>query len=163
MRKIFIYFVLSVVAMNFLNAVDGNESNQPDSQLISGPYQEESSISEKKPDTQSEKIYIEPHHVFIANNQIFTYLNECWQLVTGLYTDEAGLYILGIGYHPNCPPNFQKPVCLNKHTAMYRVFTSKGEFYRFLCEYHGCDFQYHTYIKKFLPPGYYILGVEKNS
>lgn len=162
MRKIFTHFVLSIVAMNFLNVVYGNEFNQPNSQLMPTPYQEENSISQKERDIQSEKIYIEPHHVLIFNNQIFTYLNECWQLVTGLYTDEAGLYILGKGYHPNCPPNFQKPVCLNKHPAIYKVHTPKGEFYRFLCEYHGCDYQYHTYIKKYLPPGYYVLGIHNH-
>ncbi|MBX9744489.1 MAG: hypothetical protein K2X08_04690 [Chlamydiales bacterium] len=163
MRKVVICFVLSILAIGSFNVVHGDESKESDAQLMCDFYHKKNATLQEELDVRSEKIYIEPYRVLIVSGQIFAYLNEWWELVGGLHTDEAGLYVFGKEYHPNCPPNFQKPVCLNVHTAIYKVHKPSGEFYRFLCERHGCDYQYHTYVKKFLPPGYYVLGITSGN
>jgi hypothetical protein len=152
MRKMLIYFVLSIVAMGFLGVVHGNDLNASDSQLMSAQGEWE---------VQSKKIYIQPHELSTFNNQIFAYLNGQWETVVGPYFDAEGLYVVARGYQPDCPPNFQKPVCPNYHPAVYRVCKPTGEYYRFLCNYHGCDYEYHNFVRRHLPPGYYLTGIER--
>lgn len=161
MRKVLIYFALSTSAMGFLGVVYGNDSSESDSQLMCAPCWEENATTQEEREVQSEKIYIQPHEVSTFNNQIFAYLNGQWETVAGLYSDVGGLYVVARGYHPDCPPNFQKPVCPNYHPAVYRVCKPTGEHYRFLCNYHGCDYEYHNFVRKYLSPGYYLTGIER--
>lgn len=161
MRKMLAYLALSAVLMSFFGGVYGDELNESDSQLVCTPCHEANAALEEEYEIQSEKIYVEPQDISILNNQILAYLNGQWSLVTGLYADGAGLYIVRKGYHPDCPPNFQKPVCINIHPAVYEVYTPKGVFERFLCERHGCDYEYHDYIRTRLPPGYYVIRARK--
>ena len=155
------YVALFAIAMNFLGALQARESNESALQLLCATSLEENGSLQEEWEVQPEKIYIEPHEVSIVDNQVFAYLNGQWEIVAGLYADAEGLYVVSRGYHPDCPPNFQNPVCPNVHTAVYEVVDPSGNHYRFVCNYHGCDYEFHNYIRKYLPPGYYLKGIEK--
>jgi len=62
--------------------------------------------------------------------------------------------------------------CFNNHIAVYAVrWTHEGtnpngkthkenELYRWLCNYHGCDYEYHDYMRKMMPPDCYVRKPE---
>jgi hypothetical protein len=93
-------------------------------------------------------------------SEVATFLDQSVFQVAGKVIQSLGVHAKG--YYPNCPPNFQTPVCWNQHTAIYVAWNQRGKFHAFLCERHGCDYQYHNFIRKFMPPGFTITGVEKN-
>lgn len=142
-----------------MSVVYGNELEGLDSQLMHSFCHEENATQQEEPEVQSEKIYVEAKDVSILDGQIFACLSGLWEAVTGLYSDEAGLYVQR--RDPHCPRNLQRPLCPNDHLAVRKVFKPNGEFHRFLCEYHTCQFEYHDYRRNFMPPGYYMTGVEK--
>lgn len=156
MRKAWIYFALVVRAISFLGVAYGYNPSESASWSLFAPGFEEEAVLQ-----DAEKIYIQPHEVSTFNDQIFAYLNGQWEAVAGLYSDAKGVYVIAKGYHPDCPPNFQKPVCPNCHPAVYRACKPTGEHYRFLCNYHICDYEYHNFIRRYLPPGYYVIGIER--
>lgn len=160
MRKKLSYFALFAIAIGFFSPLQGNETG---SLLLCASCQEENTSLQEELEVQPEKIYIEPEEVSILDGQILAYLNGQWETVAGLSADAQGLYVVMRGYHPDCPPNFQWPVCPNHHKAVYEVFTPKGEHYRYLCNYCDCDYEYHNYVRKFLPPGYYLTGIKNRN
>lgn len=62
--------------------------------------------------------------------------------------------------------------CFNSHRAVYAVRwasdgTSPGgtthkanELYRWLCNFHGCPYEYHDYMRNMMPPGCYVVKAE---
>ncbi len=75
------------------------------------------------------------------------------------------------GYHPDCPSNFQKAVCLNNHKAQWDVRWSidvvylgrkysAHEHFKYLCNHHGCYYEFHDYLNTSMPPNCYYIKVK---
>lgn len=57
-----------------------------------------------------------------------------------------------------------------RHKAIYQVIWrekgtfmgtehAQGDVFRRLCEYHGCPYQYHHYLKASMPPGCFVIRI----
>ena len=67
--------------------------------------------------SENEKMYVKSRDITILNDQIFVFINEQWTPVSGLFSDEYGLYLtkrVGLWFCKACHwHNGDVPNCAN--------------------------------------------------